>query len=392
MDIKNKAGYDNLDAPFKIANDILNKDRKKCLDNGSETDIPIGERIKFVFGEYIKELRNSNIDCSSKTEDEIRNNMELAVNACKKYLSGDLYAAFENAEKILDKLEERIVDLPSETYLFRARSTSMYHTLARHEMFHIPFNKRYLVGNQRYSISGIPCLYLGQSTYICWEELGHPNPYTCNFIGVKTISEQKVLDMTIPQAFEGVNISIIPTILSCILYSRKDRVFKQEYILPQLIMQALLQKRKNIIGIKYHSTSLFYTDFPFVSDEKTLKSDIEKHNNYVFPALEEARGHKDRLSNHLVKIFHTTLAFSIWQQQLVTSKAYTPVSGVSNGLDNTINYIDHSIFGQLESIFAKNNYTSVRQNINSIFDTKLSKFSIGVDDVGAVSGEVPGTE
>lgn len=85
--------------------------------------------------------------------------------------------------------------------------------------------------------------------------------------------------MTIPQAFEGVNISIIPTILSCILYSRKDRVFKQEYILPQLIMQALLQKRKNIIGIKYHSTSLFYTDFPFVSDEKTLKSDIEKHNN-----------------------------------------------------------------------------------------------------------------
>ena len=54
MDIKNKAGYDNLDAPFKIANDILNKDRKKCLDNGSETDIPIGERIKFVFGEYIK--------------------------------------------------------------------------------------------------------------------------------------------------------------------------------------------------------------------------------------------------------------------------------------------------------------------------------------------------
>lgn len=76
----------------------------------------------------------------------------------------------------------------------------------------------------------------------------------------------------------------------------------------------------------------------------------------------------------------------------MTNKAYTPVSGVSNGLDNTINYIDHSIFWQLESIFAKNNYTSVRQNINSIFDTKLSKFSIGVDDVGAVSGEVPGTE
>lgn len=30
-------------------------------------------------------------------------------------------------------------------------------------MFHIPFNKRYLIGNQRYSLTGQPLLYLGFS-------------------------------------------------------------------------------------------------------------------------------------------------------------------------------------------------------------------------------------
>ena len=30
-------------------------------------------------------------------------------------------------------------------------------------MFHIPFNKRYLIGNQRYSLTGQPMLYIGSS-------------------------------------------------------------------------------------------------------------------------------------------------------------------------------------------------------------------------------------
>lgn len=123
-------------------------------------------------------------------------------------------------------------------------------------MFHIPYNKRFLVGNQRYSISGIPCLYLGQSTYICWEELGRPNPYTCNFVGVRNQRALRLLDMTIPQSSsDSKMISIIPIILSCCLYSRKNRVFKQEYILPQLIMQAIITRKERVWGIKYQSTS-----------------------------------------------------------------------------------------------------------------------------------------
>lgn len=31
------------------------------------------------------------------------------------------------------------------------------------------------IGSQRFSVPGVPCLYLGKSVYTCWRELGQPN-------------------------------------------------------------------------------------------------------------------------------------------------------------------------------------------------------------------------
>ncbi|SHI88527.1 hypothetical protein SAMN02745229_03782 [Butyrivibrio fibrisolvens DSM 3071] len=47
------------------------------------------------------------------------------------------------------------------------------------EMYHIPLNKRDLVGTERFSIPGVPCLYLGTSAFDVWLELDRP-PY-CKF-------------------------------------------------------------------------------------------------------------------------------------------------------------------------------------------------------------------
>lgn len=64
------------------------------------------------------------------------------------------------------------IDHPS---LYRIRSDrAEFRTPSRGDIFHVPFEKRRLVGNQRYSITGLPCLYLGSSLWICWEELGRP--------------------------------------------------------------------------------------------------------------------------------------------------------------------------------------------------------------------------
>lgn len=389
MDIKHNNGYSKLAWPIKIAYDILNHDKKKCLEHGAETDIPIEDRFKDIFNEYVKKLDEENILHSPETIREIKCNLKLITKACKSYLSGDTKTSLNCAVKILDRLKERIVEMPMEMKLFRARETSLYHSLNRKEMFHIPNNKRFLVGNQRYSISGIPCLYLGQSTYICWEELGRPNPYTCNFVGVRNQRTLKLLDMTIPRSSpDSKMISIIPIILSCCLYSRKNRVFKQEYILPQLIMQAIIARKERVWGIKYLSTSFFYSDFPFASDSNTLESDIQKHNNYAFPAI--GVENNDSLSEELVAIFYMTNTFSIWQQQLVDSKEYTPVASKQE-LDVTINYLDNSTFGQLDRIFNKNKPASLEQEITTPLNTILSEITMCFDKDSAVSGEEPGT-
>ena len=56
--------------------------------------------------------------------------------------------------------------------LYRIRSDrSEFKIPDRGDIFHVPFEKRRLVGNQRYSIAGLPCLYLRSSLWICWEEL-----------------------------------------------------------------------------------------------------------------------------------------------------------------------------------------------------------------------------
>ena len=49
----------------------------------------------------------------------------------------------------------------SNNVLFRGRYSESI--LTPWDMFHIPFNKRYLIGNQRYSLTGQPLLYLGFS-------------------------------------------------------------------------------------------------------------------------------------------------------------------------------------------------------------------------------------
>ena len=58
--------------------------------------------------------------------------------------------------------------------LYRIRTGSL-DPYSRKKLFHIPFELRHIVATQRYSIPGLPCLYLGSSLWACWEELGRPD-------------------------------------------------------------------------------------------------------------------------------------------------------------------------------------------------------------------------
>jgi len=56
---------------------------------------------------------------------------------------------------------------------FRMRES--FHKLTKEDLFHIPFHRRHLTQSNRFSLPGIPCIYLSNSLYLCWEELGRPS-------------------------------------------------------------------------------------------------------------------------------------------------------------------------------------------------------------------------
>ena len=190
--------------------------------------------------------------------------------------------------------------------LYRIRSDRSEFTLpGRSEIFHVPFEKRRLVGNQRYSVTGLPCLYLGSPLWICWEELGRPaldSVWVSRFRIVKPVS---VLDFQFPphhvwRLFESLRLGtpnaldrssedilkkrfttqflssyIIcwPLIAACSI--RREHVagsFFPEYIVPQLLLQWVAQEGK-VDGIRYFSAQM-----------PSRGMHILAHSNCVFPA------------------------------------------------------------------------------------------------------------
>lgn len=186
-------------------------------------------------------------------------------------------------DSFIDKFE-----LAKQSRLFRIRRAEYGGLFSKEEMFHIPFEKRYLVSNERFSVNGIPSLYLSESTYICWEEMGNPNFDTCNtsmFINNKALS---VINLTpIMEDFDVNKILKYPLAYVCSLgVNHPGYPFKEEYVIPQILMQCLLIYNKtnpdtSVVGIRYLSNKAYKERPLFPLNEK---EGLKRYYNYAFPA------------------------------------------------------------------------------------------------------------
>ncbi len=117
--------------------------------------------------------------------------------------------------------------------------------LKANEMFHVPFELVRKIGNNRFSISGYPCLYLSNSIWACWEEMKEPGMEDFCTSLVKPTKDIELLDLRFPnaeynQAVESVLYSM-PLIIACsVEVECPDDPFKPEYIIPQIVMLALV--------------------------------------------------------------------------------------------------------------------------------------------------------
>ena len=266
---------------------MLNIELPRICDNDSD----YYKSLEDAFNEY-EEFINSNYPEKYK---EIKNYCEKILKAINSYNS----AAFETSQKvmknILMKLIEMYPDLVSnpfeiykgvqnykrnsslgEEYYFKARVLPTDYKTKTTDMYHIPFNRRDLVATQRFSLPGIPCLYLGKTSFVCWQELGKPAANSFYVAAVKPVEKLKLLNLAYTNAplinsiacdiekEENINIKKdLQSVLNCslgifpfiIATSFKiygdDRNFKSEYIVSQLIMMLLFNRKWD--GIAYSS-------------------------------------------------------------------------------------------------------------------------------------------
>lgn len=241
---------------------------------------------------------------ANKFKTEIDNLTDL-TDFCNKirsiYLKWIQGKTIESAKELKDLLDSKTLMKSTEkvnkSIFFRGRKSS--NILTVDELFHIPFNKRHLIGNQRYSISGQPLLYFGLSPIDVVYELRQnieqlENIYFCSFVHA-TERQLYVLDITnqYPDFFSNYDIlsnekvSILhfedqlntesdfyKFILTQFCSFRRSRwtetgVFAEEYVLPQLLSEVL--RENNFSGILFSSTRV---------DSKVCYSKAKFHVNH----------------------------------------------------------------------------------------------------------------
>ena len=256
----------------------------------------IQDRTQCVLKKFKNYLRNNKDELQAITGMDIKDLINEVV-ACQNvfgqiivaYLRGAHYIAIHTANTFIKGFDPFL--LTARARLYKARESSSNYLFGKEDMFHIPYDKRSKIGNQRYSVSGLPCLYLASSSYVCWEELGRVDFQTCNFCGYSNKAEFPVYDLALSSAITQVSdIKRICIILACSLSANREALFKEEYILPQCLLQAFVLKHhyyhldKRLFGIRYLSVHALNGDADCFNIDFKEKKWIDRLYNYVFPA------------------------------------------------------------------------------------------------------------
>jgi hypothetical protein len=182
------------------------------------------------------------------------------------------YSKLKNLMNVFEKDNGLLCSFDHNCFLYRMRVCDLRRNIERKDLFHIPFSQIRNVKTQRYSAPGYPCLYLAKSVYSCWEEMHRPSVDTALVSIFKAKSGFNLIDLRIPdkdhyENYKDFYIKFFPIIIICtipVVYT--DCVFKPEYIIPQFILEWIIEKGKdfNCMGITY--TSTFKTDEFFSLD------------------------------------------------------------------------------------------------------------------------------
>lgn len=181
-------------------------------------------------------------------------------------------------------------DIGKEIQFFRARLSNDIITYKAKDMLHLPLSMRGKTGNYRFSIPGIPSLYLGNSSYACWLELGCPPEYKLNVAPVVLEGNQKIFNLAVMTRDLGylndlekrkvhcwIKLLILMMATSYIV-KEEERIFKSEYIVSQSIMLAC--KELGYDGVAYFSKRVNDEIFAYAAINLALFAPYQRGKDY----------------------------------------------------------------------------------------------------------------
>ncbi|GEM63388.1 hypothetical protein SF1_13700 [Sphingobacterium faecium NBRC 15299] len=327
--------------------------------------------LENTYNDYLNEIKKFGGDLQIQLKTLIpfiENQITLIKESLTSYLQGSPSIAFDilsralNLLDINDYLPIQKMDLDTFNPTFYRLRISDSKTLDIGQLFHIPFEIREKVSTQRYSIPGFPCLYLGDSIFVCWEELGRPDLNTfyasrfdlsqskLKFLFFDTFPNEVKKKCFPKKNHEGKLFNLLlpylcywPLLAACSLMVKKpNEVFKPEYIIPQLLLQWVVSVQK-VDGVVYKSNRI-----------KESKHAMGTFRNVVIPVkTNEPNG----ICPQLKKKIKLTNPIS-YQLLIISGNKASPIPVRNNDLHRVMfveiiegekSVYSDTIFGQLES-------------------------------------------
>ena len=217
-----------------------------------------------------KEVKDRMTDLDYEAIESISKNIPAAIKLYLKGESGGAYNKIQNELHFSLHSENEIsYTLTNSKPLIRMRKSNVpfYN---RKELFHIPLSQRHRVSKQRYSIDGLPCLYLAGCAYTAWLELGRPSFHDLWASAFRATREIPVLDLCyrldcVNEIFDKeaqlskkskAQLLFYPFILATSYRTKyPSSPFHEEYIISNILLQWVMEN-KEFAGIRYMSTKV----------------------------------------------------------------------------------------------------------------------------------------
>ena len=328
-----------------------------------------------IYEEKFVPLIDEGIRFNSRKKDVIISKIKTLCYAIIKsvnyFYRGEILSATQEFNEAMGKVSFNdlsflnSIRIPEQTNFYRARVAS-HIKYEREDLFHVNFNSRHIVSTNRYSIPGLPALYLGDTSYICWEEFSQPDLKNLNFSLFRNTKELKIIQLLriedLLNQLDGDKVENIPYILTYFTFfpltlacsikvKHAAGNFKPEYIIPQLLLQ-FISHSNEYDGLKFPSSKIDYSKLHGMTTY-----------NYVFPVKTIK---KEGYCNTLSDMFHCTQPSSLALEEIADNPIGTTHRMTSPPDERKIELIEDLKSSYTRTSFGKIEYYLAKREIKKI--------------------------